>query len=136
MFTWSFNKFYIQHISRAEYSKANDLAHEASGYRITRGKFHVSKNQIVSTVLDCHVLDRLGGDTRQFARVSDCSNKVTVSSSANRSIALVDSVNNTIDMVDWRTPLVACLHDLNIKIDRNIKQMAFKYVLIHDELYR
>lgn len=68
--------------------------------------------------------------------MSDCSNKVTVSSSANRSIVLVDSVNNTIDMVDWRTPLVACLHHLNIKIDRNIKQMAFKYVLIDDELYR
>jgi ribonuclease HI len=43
----SFDEFGIRHISRTENSRANDLAQEASGYRITRWKFHVSENWIV-----------------------------------------------------------------------------------------
>jgi ribonuclease HI len=47
----SFDEFDIWHISRAENSRANDLAQEASGYRITEGKFHVSENLIVTGAL-------------------------------------------------------------------------------------
>jgi hypothetical protein len=44
--------------------------------------------------------------------------------------------NNATDVFDWRTPLIAHLHNPNIGTNRNIRHMAFKYVLIDDELYR
>jgi ribonuclease HI len=36
----SFDEFSIRHISRVENHRANNLAQDASGYRIKRGKFH------------------------------------------------------------------------------------------------
>jgi hypothetical protein len=36
-----FDEFGIQYISRIEKSRVNDLAHEASRYHKTRGKFHI-----------------------------------------------------------------------------------------------
>jgi ribonuclease HI len=44
----SFDKFSIRHISRVENHKTNDLAQDASGYRIKRGKFHNTENLITS----------------------------------------------------------------------------------------
>jgi hypothetical protein len=44
--------------------------------------------------------------------------------------------NNATDVVDWRTPLIAHLHNPSIGTNRNIRYMAFKYVLIDNELYR
>jgi hypothetical protein len=46
-----FDEFDIRHISRAKNSRANSLAQEASVYRITRGKFHISKNPIIRDAL-------------------------------------------------------------------------------------
>jgi hypothetical protein len=51
------------------------------------------------------------------------------SSDDSRGIALVDSINNAADAVDWRTPLIVYLRN-------HIQQTAFKYVLYDDELYR
>ena len=42
----SFDEFNIQHISKVENCRANNLAHDASGYRIKRGKFHNTENLI------------------------------------------------------------------------------------------
>jgi ribonuclease HI len=42
----SFDEFDIQHISRAENCKANNLAQDATGYRIKRWRFHNSKSMI------------------------------------------------------------------------------------------
>jgi hypothetical protein len=53
-----FDEFDIRHISRAENSRANSLAQEASGYRITRGKFHISKNPIIRDMLSSQAVDR------------------------------------------------------------------------------
>jgi hypothetical protein len=41
-------------------------------------------------------------------------------SDVNKSITLVDSTDNATDFVDWRMPLVAYLHDPNIRTNRNI----------------
>jgi hypothetical protein len=49
----SFDKFDIRNISRAENSGANSLAQEATCYRITRGKFHISENMIIRDALTC-----------------------------------------------------------------------------------
>jgi ribonuclease HI len=43
-----FNEFNIRHISRVENCRANNLAQDASGYRIKQGKFHNTKNLITS----------------------------------------------------------------------------------------
>jgi hypothetical protein len=47
----SFDEFDIRHVSRVENSRANYLAQEASGYRVTREKFHISINPIIRGVL-------------------------------------------------------------------------------------
>jgi hypothetical protein len=51
-------------------------------------------------------------------------------------MALIESTNNEINSIDWRTSFVTYSHDPNIRIDRNIQQVAFKYVMIDDKLYR
>jgi hypothetical protein len=40
------------------------------------------------------------------------------------------------DLKDWRTPLLRYLHDSSARIDKSVRQSAFKYVLHNDELYR
>jgi hypothetical protein len=55
--------------------------------------------------------------------------------SSSRDITLIDSVKYIIDTIDWRTHLIAYLHNPSVKTDRGIRQMAFKYVLIDNELY-
>ena len=37
---------------------------------------------------------------------------------------------------DWRIPLISYLRDSGRGAERNIRRLAFKYVLIDDELYR
>jgi len=37
---------------------------------------------------------------------------------------------------DWRVPIISYLKDPGRGAERNIRRMAFKYVLIDDELYR
>jgi hypothetical protein len=53
-------------------------------------------------------------------------------SNVNRSIALVDSTNNTTDTSDWRMPLITYMCNPNVKTDRSIQRVAFKYILIDD----
>jgi hypothetical protein len=96
------------------YLRAIDLAQEASGYRITRGKFLVSKNLIVRVVRGHQVQDRLGRDAGPPIGTLDRPIDVTGPFDASRSMALVDSA-------DWRTPLVAYLCDPNIGTNRNIR---------------
>jgi len=40
------------------------------------------------------------------------------------------------NLEDWRTPLLRYLQDPSAKIDRSVRQSAFKYVLHNNELYR
>jgi hypothetical protein len=44
----SFDEFNIRHISQVGNCRANNLAHDASGYRIKQGRFHNTKNLITS----------------------------------------------------------------------------------------
>ena len=36
---------------------------------------------------------------------------------------------------DWRMPIIAYLKDPSCGVERNIRRLTFKYVLIDDELY-
>jgi ribonuclease HI len=67
----SFDEFDIWHISRADNSRANDLAQGASGYQVARGKFHISENPISRGALSSQVADCLSGAAGPFALASD-----------------------------------------------------------------
>ena len=45
-------------------------------------------------------------------------------------------VDAKVDSSDWRAPIVAYLRDPNVKVDKNIRRSAFKFILHNDELYR
>ena len=47
----------------------------------------------------------------------------------------VDSIVSA-EAQDWRVPLISYLSDPGRGAERNIRRLAFKYVLIDDELYR
>jgi hypothetical protein len=118
----SFDEFSIQHISRVENHRANDLAQDASGYRIKRGRFHNTENLITGT-----------GPIPQDA---DRPCKDSGLSGVARKVLPIDSVDNEADASDWRTPIINYLRNPNIRTDKNIWRTAFKYVLMSDELYR
>jgi ribonuclease HI len=118
----SFNEFSIRHISRVENHRANNLAQDASGYRIKRGRFHNTENLITGT--------------GPIPQVADRSSEGSELSGVARKVLLIDSANNEADASDWRTPIINYLRNPNIRMDKNIRRIAFKYVLMSDELYR
>jgi hypothetical protein len=40
------------------------------------------------------------------------------------------------DLCDWRAPLLVYLRDPSAKVDKSVRQSAFKYMLHNDKLYR
>jgi hypothetical protein len=52
-------------------------------------------------------------------------------------VLLIDLAGNEADASDWRTPIINYLQNPSVRTDRNdVWRIAFKYVLIIDELYR
>jgi ribonuclease HI len=117
----SFDEFSIRHISRVENHRANNLAKDASGYRIKRGKFHNTENLIT--------------DTRPIPQVADRPVEGFRPSGVARKILLIDSAGNVADASDWRTPIINYLRNPSVRTDRNVRRTTFKYVLMSDELY-
>jgi hypothetical protein len=118
----SFDEFSIRHISRVENHRANNLAQDASGYRIKRGRFHNTENLITGAGPIPQVADRPSGDSRLFGVA--------------RKVLLIDSTDNEADASDWRTPVTNYLRNPSIRTDKNIRRTSFKYVLMSDKLYR
>jgi hypothetical protein len=81
-------------------------------------------------------VDRSDPSGGPYAITSDCPAQSCGLFDANRNIVLIVSINSTTDTGDWRTPLIENLCNPSIKTDRGVWRMAFKYVLIDDELYR
>jgi hypothetical protein len=98
------------------------LAHDASGYRIKRGKFHNTENLITSTGPIPQVVDRPGEGSGP--------------SGVAREVLLVKLADNKADDIDWRTPIVDYLRNPSVRTDRNVRRTTFNYVLVSDELYR
>jgi hypothetical protein len=86
-----FDEFSIRHISRVENHRANNLAQDASGYRIKRGKFHNTKNLITGT--------------RPISQVADRPSESSGLSGVTRKV-LIDSADNEADTSDWRAPII------------------------------
>jgi ribonuclease HI len=118
----SFDEFSIRYISRVENHRANNLAQDASGYRIKQGKFHNTENLITCTGPIPQVVDRPGEGSGP--------------SGVARKVLLIDSAGNEADASDWRTPIINYLRNPSVRTDRNIRRTTFKYVLMSDELYR
>jgi hypothetical protein len=105
-----------------ENHRANNLAQDASGYRIKRGRFHNTENVITGA--------------RPIPQVADRPSRDFGLSGVTRKVLLIDSADNKADASDWRTPITNYLQNLNIRTDKNIWRTSFKYVLMSDELYR
>jgi hypothetical protein len=118
----SFDEFSIQRISRVENNRANNLAQDASGYRIKRGRFHETENLIT--------------DIGPIPQVADRPSEYSGLSGVARKVLLINSTDNDADASDWRTPIINYLRNPNIRTDTNIRRTTFKYVLMSDELYR
>jgi ribonuclease HI len=118
----SFDEFSIRHISRVENHRANNLAQDALGYRIKRGRFHNTENLITGTGPIPQVVDRPSKDSGP--------------SGVTRKVLLIDSADNKADTSDWRTSITNYLRNPNSRTDKNIRSTTFKYVLMSDELYR
>jgi hypothetical protein len=101
---------------------ANNLAQDASGYRIKQGKFHNTKNLITST--------------GPIPQVADCPSEGSEPSRVTRKVLLIDSASKEANASDWRTPIINYLRNPSVRTDKNIWRTTFKYVLMSDELYR
>jgi hypothetical protein len=87
----SFDEFSIRRISRVENHRANNLAQDASGYRIKQGRFHNTENLITSA--------------GPIPQVADRPSKDSGPSGVTRKVLLIDSAHNEADTSDWRTPI-------------------------------
>jgi hypothetical protein len=58
------------------------------------------------------------------------------SSDVARKVLLIDSADNKVNAIDWRTPIINYLRNPSVRTDRNARLITFKYVLMSDELYR
>jgi hypothetical protein len=116
-----FDEFSIRHISRVENCRANDLAQDASGYRVKQGKFYITKNLITDAGPVLQVVDRPGAGSRQ--------------SGVARGVLLIESADNIADETNWRTPIIDYLRNPSVRTNKNVRRTTFKYVLMSDELY-
>jgi hypothetical protein len=92
---------------------ANNLAQDASGYRIKRGRFHNTENLITCTGPIPQVTDR----PSENSGLSGVAMKVL----------LIDSADKEADASDWRTPIISYLQNLSVRTDKNIRRTTFKY---------
>ena len=103
--------FTIGHISREENVRANDLAQQASGYQVRRGKLFTIEKPMLESVTIC------------MAEQHDNSSDILETS-------------NVAEPNDWRRPLVSYLENPSQSVDRKLRQQALKYTLLDGELYR
>jgi hypothetical protein len=119
------NSFFwrIQHSThiQVENCRANNLAQDASGYQIKRGRFHNTENLITSAAPNSQVSDHRGVGTG--------------SSDVARKVLLIDSAGNKVDAMDWRTYIINYLWNPSVRTDKNVQRTTFKYVLMSDKLY-
>ena len=152
IFFSSFDEFIIKHVSREENGKANTLAQQASSYNVTKKYFNIRKP--MQTKAECLVLDApvrpvsetgltaqtglIGPETGLTAQTGLTSPEtgLTGDAAAGSDSAKKDDSIVSAEAQDWRVPLISYLRDPGRGAERNIRRLAFKYVLIDDELYR
>ena len=134
-----FDEFVIRHIPREDKEKANALAQQASGYNVTKKYFNIRKPMRIKAEL--LVLDEpvrpvaetglTGPETGLTAEDGMNSN-----SAENSKSGATSNSKGKAKVADWMVPIVTYLKDPGHGAERNIRRLAFKYILIDDELYR
>jgi hypothetical protein len=81
-------------------------------------------------------MDHLGRVTGLSTIRSDSPGKRSGPSNDIRDITLINSADNTADVINWRASLINYLHNPSIRTDRNVRRTSFKYILIDNEVYR
>ena len=84
-------------------------------------------------VLDTPV--QLVGDTGLTAQTGPETGLTSDTTAGSDSAKKDDSIVSA-EAQDWRVPLMSYFRDPSRGAERNIRRLAFKYVLIDDELYR
>jgi ribonuclease HI len=116
----SFEEFDIRHISRVENCRANNLAQDASGYRIKRGRFHNAECLITSVAPNPQVTNRPCYIAGPSAVGSDHPSKESRSSDGTRDVSLINLADNTADATNWRVPIINYLRNLSVRTDKNV----------------
>jgi hypothetical protein len=141
-----FDEFSIHHICRRENSKANDLAHQASGYNVSNKNFSITKKlmhvHVQNLFLSVLGVDTgLTGETVGLTNIPDVQTGLTDTPTSLTGLTvhdnpvLEDSTSNNLehdraDVVDWRKPIIEYLQDPSHKVDRKIRWFAFKFTLV------
>ena len=105
---------------------ANALAQQASGYNVTKKYFNMRKP--MRSTAELLVLDE---PVRP-----DAPTGLTGQTAENSKSAATSNSKGKAEVADWRVPIVTYLKDPGRGAERNIRHLAFKYILIDDELYR
>jgi len=134
-----FDEFVIRHIPREDNEKANALAQQASDYNVTKKYFNIRKPMRIkaeSLVLDEPV--RPVAETGLTAPTGLTSQEtgLTAEGGMNSNSAKNSTQRVEAEVQDWRVPIISYLKDPGCGGERNIRRLAFKYILIDDELYR
>ena len=123
----------IQHIPREDNEKANALAQQASDYNVTKKYFNIRKPMRIkaeSLVLDEPVRPVAG------TGLTGPETGLTAEGGMNSNSAENSTQKIGAEAQDWRVPIVTYLKDPGHGAERNIRRLAFKYILVDDELYR
>jgi hypothetical protein len=113
----------------------NNLAQDALSHQIKQEKFHNTKNQITGVASDSQVADRSGCQHGPSVADPDRPGMGSGLSDVARKVLLIDSTDNEVNAIDWRTPIINYLQNHSVMTDRNVRRIGFKYVLMSDELY-
>ena len=134
----SFDEFVIKHIPREDNWKANALAQQASGYSVSRKYFQIRK--LMQTKAELQLLDQPVRPVEAIGLTAPTGltgqeTSLTTQAAENAVSAIKDDSIIEAEDQDWQVPIISYLKDPSRGAERNIRCMAFKYVLFDDELY-
>ena len=133
-----FDEFVIRHILRENNEKANALTQQASSYNVMKEYFNIRKPmriKVESLVLDGLVRPVAETGLTAPTSLTGPETGLTAEGSVSSNSAGVSTQKVEAEVQDWRVPIISYLKDPDCGAERNIRRLAFKYVLVDDELY-
>jgi hypothetical protein len=119
---------------------ANDLAQQASGFQVNRGKFRFLEKPNVPVCQTGQFSFQPVHSVRiYFAEPNSAELDSQVPKTRGSRISRTsDETTKTMAVGpdDWRTPLVRYLENFGHIADRNVRRQALKYVMLDNTLYR
>ena len=128
----------IQDIPREDNEKANALAQQASEYNVTKKYFNIRKSMRIkaeSLVLDKPVRPVTETGLTALTGLTGPETGLTAEGGININSATNSAQKVEAEVQDWRVPIVSYLKDSGRGVERNIRRLAFRYILVDDELY-